>query len=544
MKQVITDKKLLMKKSINRACRKERFAGFLYFLGTLAMTVAMFFPLVTDVIFSKSGDLNVTNFWEPILEIMSLKTSVFAVGMNFFTGLLYAFILVFCVINTLYSLAKLDALYIKGNKKIGFNQNAIAMEKLGRTFSSTFVALAFLMFFTHMFLGTRPTTLFYIVTAGFMFIHFWAGIVGAKASRFTARDGIQEFPRTKGRLAPFIRNVMQFVFIGGILYFIFKANIINNLIMFFNVEYAGEVFGNLGANLDTFISGFVNPLLQLLICIFSLVLVVHATNITEWNKDGGKGKGMKTFRVFSLIICLCALAFNGLHLYMNLAFGWGAISMQMIYVAVIALAAFIAECCMSKLPGEKKKGVESAEPVDDIEETPVLEETPAVAQEQAQIPAIDPAWVANIKFIDAPGVYMQPNGVPVMVMPLVQEESTDEAQAEEQASVAEGVVAEQAEESLARQFATPVGINALARAAYKKAIKEKWLARAKGSPEEVEEAPAKPRKKPSDAEDVLELGEEKKVKCPHCGKIVWAQEGAPAYICPECGEKFSFKKAE
>jgi len=38
----------------------------------------------------------------------------------------------------------------------------------------------------------------------------------------------------------------------------------------------------------------------------------------------------------------------------------------------------------------------------------------------------------------------------------------------------------------------------------------------------------------------LVLGEAKKVKCPHCGEIVWAKEGAVAYVCPECAERFSF----
>ncbi|MBQ8427901.1 MAG: hypothetical protein IJX18_01455, partial [Clostridia bacterium] len=248
MSKVNTDKKQLMKKSIRRACGKQRFAGFLYFLGTLGMAIASYFTLVKGFVFTTGNELNVTTFLGPLLEVGNIGFSFLTIGANFFCALLYLFTIVFCSVNALRALAKLDYLYMPGSRRIGFNQNAIAMDKLGKIFSSTFVSLAYLMYFTHMFMGAKPTLLFYIVTIVFLVVHFWAGIVGAKGSRFTARDGVQEFPRVKGRLAPFIRNVMQFALIAGLMYFMSKANIINNLFLFFNSIRSGEIFSGLEAN--------------------------------------------------------------------------------------------------------------------------------------------------------------------------------------------------------------------------------------------------------------------------------------------------------
>ena len=49
MKTAITDKKVLMKKSINRACARERFVGFVYFLGTLALAVLLHLRMLVDL---------------------------------------------------------------------------------------------------------------------------------------------------------------------------------------------------------------------------------------------------------------------------------------------------------------------------------------------------------------------------------------------------------------------------------------------------------------------------------------------------------------
>ena len=535
MKPVETDKKVLMQRSINRACARERFVGFTYFLATLALAVLPFFTMMTNVAFAPDLNLNITTIWGALFEVGRLGYSLIPIGMNFFIAVLYLYVVLHCVVSALRSLALLDNLYMKGNQKIGFNQNAIAMEKLGHRFSSSFLAITYLMYFVHMFLGGKPTMLYYATAALFLVLHFWLGTIGAKASRFTARDGVKELPRTKGRVAPFVRNVMQFVLVGLLMAFTSQANVINNILFYFDGNNWLLLFAGFEAHFGTFIANFVNPFLQLLICHFMLVIVVHACRPTEWNKDGSKGKGMKVCRVFSFLIFLCALAFNLTHLYLNLAHGVTTVSMQMIYVMVIALAFFIMECCMAKLPGEKK-AVATAEPVETLEETPAeapAEEAP-VEEGVRKIEVLP----AKYKYVDAPAIYLQPNGQPIMVMPMMEVVEV-EAPAEE--PVAEAPVAEEtpAEEApVEKLMAIPVGANALAREEYKKSIKAKWMARAKGNPEE--ETEEKPLKKPAETEDTFELGEEKKVKCPHCGEKVYAQVGAPAYICPVCKEKFSF----
>ncbi len=528
MSRVMT-KKEAMRKSIRRACGKERFAGFLYFLGTLIMTVAAFFSLQTNVMFVNSGNLNVTTFWTPIVEIFHVGFSVVPIGMNFAVAVLYVLLILICLGNLIYSLLKLDALYIRGNRKIGFNQNAIAMEKLGRSCSGTFAALAFNMYFTHMFIGSEPTFLFYAVTVIFVIIHFWAGIVGAKSSLFSVEGNtIEELPRTKGRLAPFFRNVMQFAFMGGMLYFMSRANIINNLLIIFNGDSMSELFGNLRLNFGEFVSRFLNPLFQLLICWAMFALVIHMTDTTEWSRKGNKAKGMKNCRVFSMIVFVLAVAFNGFRIYLAVQQGGSALSMDMVYVAVIALAFFIEECCMAKLPNDKAE----------VEEDPLafMDEEEEFDEEE---PVQDEYLANRYQYVDAPAVYMQPNGVPIMVMPMtaVQDDKKAEEAAEQVESQEQDQPQLQPEEE--KVYATPVSNADVAMEEYKKSLKAKWMDRAKGEPTD-EEAAEKPLQQPAKGEEVIVLGDDKKVKCPYCGNVVWAKEGAPAYVCPECKEKFSF----
>ena len=484
MSQVLTKKQQAMRESMRASSKKQRIAGLLYFFGVLLMTVAAFFPLIRNVSFSITGDLNILNCWGPMEEMAYFKLSVFAIGMNFFVSLLYVFTVAVCLLNVILSVLTLDGLFRKGSKEIGYNQNALAMDRLAKIFSSTYVAQLYLVYFTHMFIESTPTTLFYLVTLLFLAVHFVGGYIGMGTSRFNVEDGmIKEEPRVKGRFLPMVRNVMQMVLVAALMFFMSQANIINNYLFFFNKESWVTMFGDFKANFGTIVSHCFNPLLQLSICHFMLLIVVHAANPTEWDREGSKAKGMWTVRIFAILTMAAALAFNGLKMYLALAHGSTAVSMQMIYVLVIAAALCVMEFLLASLPKDREN-VPCADPVAEL-----------------------PDEVACAECDSCGGA------------------ATTVAEVDEDGRV----------------YATPIATNALKREAYKAALKAKWLERAKedASPETMQEE-VKNWKKPADEDEELVLGEAKKVKCPHCGEIVWAKEGAVAYVCPECAERFSF----
>ena len=58
---------------ISKVHAKAKAVRFFYFLGTLLLAVAAFFPILYG---TSVGDMSVLNFWRPFLDLTNYKTSL------------------------------------------------------------------------------------------------------------------------------------------------------------------------------------------------------------------------------------------------------------------------------------------------------------------------------------------------------------------------------------------------------------------------------------------------------------------------------------
>lgn len=401
-------KSVPVKKRVKKTHAKAEFVGIVYLIATLLLAAAAFFPLLYG---TSVGDMWVMNFWKPFLELKNVKGSMIPVILNVAVAAIYTVLLLTVVINVFKSLARLGRLFkAKASKVNGFNRNAIAMEEMGKIFSGTYCALIVFTFMIHLIAGAGFTNLYYIAIVVGLIIHFWMGLVGGNVSMFTVGKEPEEEKRVFGRLAPFFRNLAQLVFVGLIMYFISQTNLMMNATKWLEKGAFSTLFK--GAKRDLVYYGLI-PAVQLLMCIWTMVLLKHATASTEFHRDGKEASGMKNFRVFSILLLLTA---GGLFGFMCFAATKLDVSAQMgtLFIAVIAFAALIEEFCMCRLPNVKGKVAETeSENGDESEEV-----TADVTEESVQnVPP--PVWQFPVQCINQPGIFMQPNGQPIMIMPMM-----------------------------------------------------------------------------------------------------------------------------
>ena len=301
MKENIAERPMILKKRVQKAHSKAEFVGMLYLIGTVFLAVVAFFPFVYG---TSVGSMGVVNFWKPFLELKNVRGSYLPVCLNAGVAALYAIMLLTAVINVIRCLSRLSRLFKKKASKLnGFNRNAIAMEEMGKIFSGTYCSIIVFTFMIHLIAGAGFTVLFYFALAIGLIVHFWAGLVGGNVSLFTVGENVAEEKRTLGRLAPFFRNIAQLVFVGLIMYFISRTNLMLNALKWLEKGAFSNLFK--GAKMDLVYYGVI-PLAQLFACIWTIVLLKHATAPTEFHRDGMQASGMKNFRIFSILLLLTA----------------------------------------------------------------------------------------------------------------------------------------------------------------------------------------------------------------------------------------------
>ena len=427
MKENIKETKpVSLKKRIARTHSKAEFVGMLYLIATIFLAAVAFFPMLYG---TSVGDMWVKTFWKPFLELKNIKASPIAVSVNVFVALIYAVMLLTLVINVIKSLSRLSRLFKKKASRVnGYNRNLLAMERMGKIFSGTYCVFIAFPFMIHLISGAGFSNLFYIAVAIGLIFHFWCGLVGGNVSWFTTGDTLEEEKRLVGRWAPFFRNLAQLVFVGLIMYFISRTNLMLNALKWMEKGAFTELFK---AKMDVFVYGVI-PFVQLLACVWTLVLLKHATADTEFNRYGKEGDGMKNFRIFSIFLLVTSAALFILLIVASKKRDGIVPSMGTLYIAVIALAAMIEEFCMCRLPNVKGKveepvGETLSENEDELDFDPDsynmasadrVEESPAAAAQEtpANVPAM---YHVPLQCITQPAVFMQPNGQPVMVMPMI-----------------------------------------------------------------------------------------------------------------------------
>lgn len=505
-------KKASMKKSIKKAHRKAKFAGALYLLGTIALFAFLFLSSISALGISvlKLGDweVSVLSFYKPFTEIGKgynynslVKVPVAAV---------YALILIVALINLLRSLSCLGWLSKKkATRELGYNRNVFAMEKMGNLYSGTLVIIT---------LGTIVVCCIGDVTLGLasyialgagIFLHFFAGLIGGNIPLYDVEDTVVETKRESALAVFFFRNLLQILFVGAIVYFFVKASTIRTAIA--DVISQGSL---------TAITGDVWKLvalcLQVAFLLWIFVLVNHAINPTEFNRDGMSGRGMKNHRVFTMFALITAIAWLVVTYLSTKAFVW-----QIGAIAGLALLAFVFDCVIKT---RKSKATEDGE-AEDVAEQPV---------EQPQQYVMPPVYRVPLQCITQPGIFLQPNGTPVMVMPMQRAAALP---------VAPSMVTNVAPAQIPAPAPAPVPVQAPA------PVSLPAPAPIPASKEEapvpvVEETPAV--KTPDDILGVTfqwdPNGKERTVVCPSCGKTLTVKEGAPGYRCAECGKVFLLRK--
>lgn len=421
--QTETKKSGFMKGRVRKTRTKAEFVGILYLIGSLLLAVAAFFPMVYG---TPVGNMSVVTFWKPYLALKGMNGSVRPVLFNVGISTLYLLLLLIVVIKVLSSLGKLGGLYKKRPSVFnGFNRNAMAMEELGKAFSVVFSAVIVFPFMIYLFAdGAAFTPLFYVAVLVGLIIHFWGGLVGGNVSLFTIGENVTEEKRRFGRIAPFFRNLMQLFFVGLIMYWISETNIMLNLLKWLEKGAFSAFFK--GPKSDLIVYGIL-PAMQGAICIWTLVLLKHATGIAEFDREGKDAPGMKVFRVFSILTWVTAGLAVGLMFWLHARQAKYSPSMGMLYIAVIGFAAMIEELCMSRLPNVKGNAVseddeEDEDPDVDIDpDEPVDQSIFNKEEKQAAAAAFAPpaGYQIPLQCISQPGVFLQPNGQPIMIMPMI-----------------------------------------------------------------------------------------------------------------------------
>ena len=371
-----------------KARRKAIFAGILYLIGTVGLAVAAFLPLTVGVVVGNYGELGITNFWQPIWDACMNFSGVIAAQADYVlpltASLLYTLMLLFTLINALRSISRLDHLCMKGSKRIGFNQNKLAVDAMGKIFACSFslvVAHTLLIMAIFPAEGATFSLIGMIVGGVALLIHFVATPVAASISRFTVRDTIAEMPRKHGMFSPILRNFFQFAAIGGIAFFL--MNYQRGALPYILTTWINPVEGwnSIVASLSG--ENFVDGLFVLLYSIFYLVglicfLVIfrHAVNPTEYYACGNKAKGRKVVRGFSFtyfLFLLFSVLAPIVHAWIVGGFpaNIGELFLQnlsVIYAMAIALGLFIIECIMKNYPKVKKAYRPKAEEKDEKKE--------------------------------------------------------------------------------------------------------------------------------------------------------------------------------
>ncbi len=403
------NKTVALKRRVSSVHAKAEAVGIFYLIATVLIAAAAFLPILYG---TSVGDMWVVNFWKAFPDVVNIKTSAVAALLNAGCAGLYALLLLTAVINVLRSLSRMSRLFkTKASKVNGYNRNAMAMEEMGKIYSGTYCVFIVFPFMIHLISGAGFTNLYYIAIAVGLVFHFWLGLVGGNVSQFTVGTETEEEKRTLGRIAPFFRNFAQLVFVGLIMYYISETNLMLNALKWLETNAFSTLFK--GAKMDLVYYGAI-PFLQLLCCLWTVVLLKHATAPTEYHRDGMDAPGMKNFRVFSFLLLITSGLLVGLMFLAASKRTFIAPTMGTLFIAVVALAALIEEFCMCRLPNVKGKVAE--EPTAESEEAEGAVEAENANQPEALAPAM---YHIPLQCISQPGVFMQPNGQPVLIMPMI-----------------------------------------------------------------------------------------------------------------------------
>ncbi len=480
---------LSMKRRIKKAHAKAKFAGILYLIGSIALFAFLFIPFLTvKTADNKVWELSIASFLDPVFKLGGLDYNALVLLP---VSILYALMLLVGFINLLVSFAKLGGLSKKNpTRNKGYNRNFYAMQKLGNCFSGTLITVLFGCLLIYAVANAEFSALVSLPLGMGVLVRLIAGPVSAKIGRYDIEETVVEYKRSSKVSAYFFRNLIHILATVAIAFFFAKATNLNATLTGVSVSGFSYLTGNIKLLIDSAV--------QVLLLVWAFVLYNHAFHATEYSIDGMNGKGMKNYRVFSMFVAVNALAWFFLHYVAVSEWVW-----WILLIVPVAVLGFVLDLVIKTKNNDRLR---------DACVEPKAEET---AQQPAQ-----PSYRIPLQCITRPGVFMQPNGQPVMVMPMqngqpVMYQTPEQAVAPVQAPVPAPmpmpvpVPAPKAEEPAPTQSETPVW--------------NEW----DGLTFEWDKN-----------------GKSREITCPYCGKKLKIKQGAPGYRCAACGRVFQLQKVK
>ena len=383
---------------IRKEQNKARNVGWIYFLGTIALAVLAFLPFlkINGEAFSVIDYVDwYKNFFKALPDVS--KFSYFYVFLSLF--------LIAILFNALKALFRLGGLHKHSMARKDRNRDA--MEKMGSIFSGSFACYVIYYFLYFLFFGWKDNafmdvelTLFGYLTLGVgLGVHWLAGLVGGGVRKFKNNTSVEEAKRPYGLFLYFLGNLLQLAAVVGILYFFLE---ISNIGLYVYSVMLQDKFTVCITEEWIYLG------LQAATVLCALVLVKHATANTEFNFFGRDGKGMKNFRVFSLLTALFAAGCFGYIWWKTKEAGKAEYFHEYLIVAGIALAIFVLECV---LKANWKKSD------DETDEIAAVEQPQQPLQQPLPQPAMPPYMPYPMPMPPVVNVHA-PYPVPCYVLPM------------------------------------------------------------------------------------------------------------------------------
>ncbi len=372
----ISKQNAYLRKRIARTRAKAGFVGILYLIATILLAgMAALLPVIVPTVGDNTVNLGALEFWK-VFQAPD-TTSVSGI-LTLAIAALYGLMLLGIVINVFRAFAQLNWLFKKKvSKTYGFNRNVYAMQELGYRFAGNFASILsfnFLIWVVASDATLAPVTLvagleslynIYLILAVALVFHFFLGLTGGKISLFYEEGvGVVEQKRIVGRFAPFVRNLLQIVAVGAIMYFFIEVNSVHSFIQMCLpiANEAGEAeIEVLKMVQDGKIMDLIPYVLEVLTIIWIFVLVKHATSITEYRPEGTDAYGMKNYGLFSFFTVLTmggCLALNVLNAgAFDINDPW---TLNVVIIVAVALVMVIVEIAMHNAPALPDAKIEKA----------------------------------------------------------------------------------------------------------------------------------------------------------------------------------------
>ena len=376
-------------KVVRSVHRRAKFVGVLYFIATLLLTVLSFVTFFTapytgkEIEFS-TGIFNisagaVSSFWAPLLD---------GVSVYFIAATLYIVLLLILIVNLISSCLQLKGLFRKYSKAeqaataavelARINKKKYVMERLGKIFSSSLATLICLNLVIYLILPFVQIEIFAFVAVGVgVFFHLICGLLGAKVTEFNtnskcwcghdhyapanyaiydprmlgSHDGEVHNEQTAKQLLNlekrvsavrvfFFRNIFQLMTVFGLVLAV--ANVTSLHIDIAHILGDTEALQGFAPEfIDTYVVDYVLVALQAVVIFGLCMLITHATSITEFNDLGMEGRGMKRFKLFSILTLIGGAG------YMAMQMTSGAGSEEWIpvgFIVALAFLGFVVDC--------------------------------------------------------------------------------------------------------------------------------------------------------------------------------------------------------